>query len=271
LAQNLFRFNRLAAKPMIMWWFLKFALLAASVSAGGGGLGRRPPREGAGSSATQTVRLEVNVVGGDARSSGDQRRGRDERGHGRRRERNERSPGFRPNSHRRRSHDRSRRRRRGKGKKAKKETSSSSSSSTSPASKKVKKKGKEGASDQQVSIEQEDRLLKEIQKLRSEMAVRPAPTTPPRSTTRVPEVQWTPKMHAHLGSFCSFIHEGSLLNLVDPQKVRSWEDVKDQLNSQSVPVLKKFLGTRVPPANIPRSKAAVVNSIVDLISSAIHS
>ena len=253
-----------------MWWFLKFALLATSVSAGGGGLGRRPPREGAGSSATQTVRLEVAVVGGDARSSGDQRRGRDERGHGRRRERNERSPGFRPNSHRRRSHDRSRRRRRGKGKKAKKETSSSSSSSTSPASKKVKKKGKEGASDQQVSIEQEDRLLKEIEKLRSEMAVRPAPTTPPRSTTRVPEVQWTPKMHAHLGSFCSFIHDGSLLNLVDPQKVRSWEEVKDQLNSQSVPVLKKFLGTRVPPANIPRSKAAVVNSIVDLISSAIH-
>ena len=126
-----------------MWWFLKFAFLAASVNAGPGGLGRRPPREGAGSSATQTVRLEVAVVGGDARSSGDQRRSHDERGYGRRRERNERSSGFRPTSHRRRSHDRSRRRRRGKGKKAKKETSSSSSSSTSPSNKKVKKKGKD--------------------------------------------------------------------------------------------------------------------------------
>ncbi|CAE7774416.1 unnamed protein product [Symbiodinium necroappetens] len=117
----------------------------------------------------------------------------------------------------------------------------------------------------------EDRLMAEMQKMRAELARKTAePSTPKRRSTRHPEVQWTPKIHAHLQSLCAFMCNGEKIHLVDASRVHGWEDIQEQLQAHSAPTLKKYLATKVPASEVPRTKPAIIAAIVALVSEAVR-
>ena len=115
-------------------------------------------------------------------------------------------------------------------------------------------------------MEESSKLRTEL--LRNQQAV---PSTPPRRKTVAREdIQWTPKAHAHLGSFCSFVDGDEVTQLVDPGKIKFWADIQDQLQTHSAAKLKKCLAARVAASQVPKSKPAIINAILDAVASAFH-
>lgn len=113
--------------------------------------------------------------------------------------------------------------------------------------------------------------MAEMQKMRAELARKTAePSTPKGRSTRHPEVQWTPKIHAHLRSLCAFMCNGEKIHLVDASRVHGWEDIQEQLQAHSAPTLKKYLATKVPASEVPRTKPAIIAAIVALVSEAVR-
>ena len=144
-------------------------------------------------------------------------------------------------------------------------SSSSSSSSTSRAASQHRSRAKKAGAVKDAFVEEISKLRTEL--LRNQQA---APSTPRRKTVAREDIQWTPKAHARLGSFCSFVDGDEVTQLLDPGKIKSWADIQDQPQTHSAGKLKKYLATRVPAAQVPKSKPAIINAILDAVASAFH-
>ena len=252
--------------PMAMW--LRFGcflatLVAAGRNGGNGGYrNSRPPLERPQpvGMQPQVVRLEVQVRDEHSKGSGSRRD--DHRRRSYRQGRNDRRP--EDSGH----YDRAPASKDKKKKKKKRSTSSSSSSSSSssvvkPKPSKKHKKKSTGAP------QYEDKVVEEIRKLRD--SLKPCATTPttPSKTGNQSQAHLTPKSKSHLKTLLSFMQDGELQHLADMAQAVSWEDIEEQLQSQSLPSLKAYLGTRLPSSEIPARKPAAVSKVMQLAKRAL--
>eukprot|EP00435_Cladocopium_sp_Y103_P042236 s963_g11.t1 len=251
------------------WWLLLLGVSLAWAGRDYGGRGYHGPKQPDNGQTrhpgqAQVVRLEVAVRGADKDQSRHDDRDKRRRGGG---HRSQRDTVFEPS--RRRGKDKD------KKKKKKRRSSSSSSSSASPSSssssyvakkKKAKRSGKKAAEQAQAT---EDKLMAEIQKLRNTLTPGREPVTPAKAPTTQALNDFTPKAQSHLKTLLSFMSEGEVTPLVELSKVRSWQDVEEQLQGRNLPVLKQFLSTRIPDREIPSRKSAAVQKVLQLAKDAL--
>lgn len=252
------------------WWLLPFLVGLTWAGRDFGGRGnyrghkqpdqRQPTQPG----QPQVVRVELAVRGADKEHSHHYERDRHRRG-------GHRSQREHPvEAERRRGKDLSKEK---KKKKKKRQTSSSSSSSGSSSSssttakkKKAKKQAKRSSERAQAT---EDKLMAEIQKLRKTLTPQGEPVTPAKQPATQPLSDFTPKGQSHLKTLLSFMSEGEVTPLVDLAKVRTWQDVEEQLQSRNLPLLKQFLATRIPDRDVPSRKGAAVQKVLQLAKDAL--
>eukprot|EP00438_Fugacium_kawagutii_P032969 Skav223879 [mRNA] locus=scaffold1226:486160:488450:+ [translate_table: standard] len=115
----------------------------------------------------------------------------------------------------------------------------------------------------------EDKLMAEIQKLRKTLTPQGEPVTPAKQPATQPLSDFTPKGQSHLKTLLSFMSEGEVTPLVDLAKVRTWQDVEEQLHGRNLPLLKQFLATRLPDREVPSRKSAAVQKVLQLAKDAL--
>ena len=111
--------------------------------------------------------------------------------------------------------------------------------------------------------------MAEIQKLRKTLTPQQEPVTPAKQPATQPLNDFTPKGQSHLKTLLSFMSEGEVTPLVDLARVRTWQDVEEQLQSRNLPQLKQFLATRNPDREVPSRKSAAVQKVLQLAKDAL--